>query len=68
LSQSIDWRGRQHAPDLYSGLIAGMPFVDVLNTMLDDKLPLTAPERFRHRPQRAALGEKFHLARDIGRP
>jgi len=31
-------------PDLYGGLIAGMPFVDVLNTMLDDKLPLTAPE------------------------
>ncbi len=28
-------------PDLYAGLIAGMPFVDVLNTMLDETLPLT---------------------------
>jgi oligopeptidase B len=31
-------------PDLYAGLVAGVPFVDVLNTMLDEKLPLTAPE------------------------
>jgi oligopeptidase B len=31
-------------PDLYAGLIAGMPFVDVLNTMLDETLPLTPPE------------------------
>ena len=31
-------------PDLYGGLIAGMPFVDVLNTMLDETLPLTPPE------------------------
>jgi oligopeptidase B len=31
-------------PDLYVGLIAGMPFVDVLNTMLDVTLPLTPPE------------------------
>jgi oligopeptidase B len=31
-------------PDLYAGLIAEMPFVDVLNTMLDDTLPLTPPE------------------------
>jgi oligopeptidase B len=30
--------------DLYAGLIAGMPFVDVLNTMLDETLPLTPPE------------------------
>jgi hypothetical protein len=31
-------------PDLYAGLTAGMPFVDVLNTMLDETLPLTPPE------------------------
>ena len=29
--------------DLYAGLIAGMPFVDVLNTMLDETLPPPAP-------------------------
>jgi oligopeptidase B len=31
-------------PDLYGGLITEVPFVDVLNTMLDDSLPLTPPE------------------------
>ena len=31
-------------PDLYGGLIAEVPFVDVLNTMLDETLPLTPPE------------------------
>jgi oligopeptidase B len=31
-------------PDLWGGIIAQVPFVDVLNTMLDDTLPLTPPE------------------------
>jgi oligopeptidase B len=31
-------------PDLFTGIIAEVPFVDVINTMLDDTLPLTPPE------------------------
>lgn len=32
------------APELWSGVLLGVPFVDVLNTMLDATLPLTPPE------------------------
>tara|TARA_B100001027_G_scaffold75629_1_gene51578 strand:- start:6492 stop:8564 length:2073 start_codon:yes stop_codon:yes gene_type:complete len=32
------------APDLYNGVIAAVPFVDVVTTMLDDSIPLTAGE------------------------
>lgn len=31
-------------PDLWAGIIGGVPFVDVLNTMSDASLPLTPPE------------------------
>ncbi len=31
-------------PDLWAGVIGGVPFIDVLNTMSDTSLPLTPPE------------------------
>ena len=32
------------APELYNGVIAQVPFVDVVTTMLDDTIPLTTGE------------------------
>ncbi|MDQ0463472.1 oligopeptidase B [Caulobacter ginsengisoli] len=32
------------APEKFAGIIAGVPFVDVINTMSDTSLPLTPPE------------------------
>jgi len=32
------------APELYNGIIASVPFVDVVTTMLDDSIPLTTGE------------------------
>ena len=32
------------APELYNGVIAQVPFVDVMTTMLDDTIPLTTSE------------------------
>lgn len=31
-------------PDLYNTVIAGFPFVDIMNTMADPTIPLTVPE------------------------
>ena len=31
-------------PDLFASIVAEVPFVDVLNTMCDEDLPLTPPE------------------------
>lgn len=31
-------------PDMFAGIIAAVPFVDVINTMSDESLPLTPPE------------------------
>ncbi|MEH6407434.1 MAG: prolyl oligopeptidase family serine peptidase, partial [Leeuwenhoekiella sp.] len=32
------------APEIYNGIIAAVPFVDVVTTMLDDSIPLTTSE------------------------
>lgn len=32
------------SPELFAGIVAAVPFVDVINTMSDESLPLTPPE------------------------
>jgi len=32
------------APEKYNGIVAAVPFVDVVTTMLDDSIPLTTGE------------------------
>jgi oligopeptidase B len=32
------------APELWAGVVAAMPFVDVVTTMLDESIPLTTGE------------------------
>ena len=50
------------APDLFLGVIADVPFVDVLNTMLDETLPLT-PREFPEWGHPAASAEDFETIR-----
>lgn len=41
----VVFRAMLHAPQLYFGVIGGVPFVDCLSSLLDDSLPLTVTER-----------------------
>ncbi len=47
-------------PDLYKAAILGVPFVDVLTTMLDDTIPLTTTEvEYLAKVQHPYLWERF---------
>ena len=44
ITTNIILNGPDTAPELYNGIIAQVPFVDVVTTMLDDTIPLTTGE------------------------
>ncbi|MFZ4585690.1 MAG: S9 family peptidase, partial [Acidimicrobiia bacterium] len=48
-------------PDLFAGVIAEVPFVDVVTTMLDPSIPLTVPEYEEWGNPSATLGEYERL-------
>lgn len=42
--RNVNGRRYQRTPQLFHGVIAQVPFVDVLTTMLDESIPLTTGE------------------------
>ena len=50
------------APELFLGIVADVPFVDVLNTMLDESLPLT-PREYPEWGNPSASAEAFQTIR-----
>ena len=53
------------APELFAGIIADVPFVDVLTTMLDASLPLTPPEDGEAAVQRGDYATAMGLLRPL---
>ena len=53
--------------DLWHGIIAQVPFVDIINTMLDDSIPLTTNEfdEWRNPKKMCSIIHDFHLKKDL---